>query len=475
MANANILSKRYATRQINEIFSDVNKVIAERKFWISVMKNQQRHGVDIPDEAIKKYRNAVEKIDLLRIRDIEKKTRHDVKARIEAFNEAADAGQYIHLGMTSRDLTDNVEQVLIKKASQIILGKFAAILKRLIDMAEKYKSTVITARTHHQPAQPTLLGKRFATWAEELALHLEDFEQFINNYPMRGIKGPAGTRADMINLLGSGKKVDMLEAELAKELGFTYLMISTGQVYPRSLDHSLISKIALLTSPVENMAKTIRLMAGLGLVTEGFKKGQTGSSAMPHKMNCRSSERICALAKLIKGYEIVSSMNSGDQWEEGDVSCSVVRRVIIPDTFYAADGFCETTLTVLDGFGVFEAAINNELNTYGPFLSTTALLAAAVEAGVGRENAHEIIKEVTINAARIMKSTGEIPEVAAQIALREEFAEKGFTKNEIVMIIERAKKSTGDSDGQIGRVKSKADEILNRHQKWTEYKPVEIL
>ncbi|MCK4520964.1 MAG: adenylosuccinate lyase, partial [Nanoarchaeota archaeon] len=374
MSNQNILSERYAAKPINDIFSERGKSIAERELWIAVMKSQKELGVDIPSEAIEKYEKAKDDIDLELIKSIETTTKHDVKAKIEAFVKAAGAGEHIHKGMTSRDLTDNVEQMQIKKASGIIFGKYVSVLRHMVDKAKEYKNIILTARTHHQAAQPTLLGRRFSMWAEELLSHLNGFESFTETYPLRGIKGPVGTQFDMLTLLGDDKKVAKLEKRVAEELGFKKVLDSTGQMYPRSLDYALVSNLALLSSACENFAKGIRLMSGYELVTEGFKEGQVGSSAMPHKMNTRSSERICSFSELLKMYADGASRLSGDQWEEGDVSCSALRRVIIPDSFYTSDGLCETTLTVLNNMGAYPAVIDKETDKYLPFLATTEIL-----------------------------------------------------------------------------------------------------
>jgi len=281
-----------------------------------------------------------------------------------------------------------------------------SVLRHYVEKAEEYKHIEITGRTHHQAAQTTLLGRRFAMWAEELYTHLTEFEAFLNNYPLRGMKGPVGTQFDMLNLLGSAEKVDALEREVADQLGFTRTLDAPGQVYPRSLDYKLVSHLVALGSACENFAKTMRLMAGYELVTEGFLRGQVGSSIFPHKMNTRSSERICAFAELLKMYADGASRLAGDQWEEGDVSCSAMRRVIIPDSFYTTDGLIETTLTVLNGMGPYPAVITKEVDRYLPFLATTEMLAIAVRHGIGREEAHSTIKRHAIGEALNMREKG---------------------------------------------------------------------
>jgi adenylosuccinate lyase len=224
---------------------------------------------------------------------------------------------------------------------------------------------------------------------------------------LRGIKGPVGTGQDMLDLLGGDpSKVDALERRVAEFLGFDRVLTSVGQVYPRSLDYDVVSAVVQLAAAPSSLAKTIRLMAGHELATEGFQPGQVGSSAMPHKMNTRSCERINGLAVVLRGHASMVGELAGDQWAEGDVSCSVVRRVALPDAFFAADGLFETFITVLDSFGAYPAVIARELDRYLPFLATTKVLMAAVRAGVGRETAHEVIKEHAVAVAVGMREQG---------------------------------------------------------------------
>lgn len=472
----NVLALRYATSRIKEIFSEKGKILLERKLWISIMEMMKKLGIKIPAADIRKFKKAKGKIDLALINEIEKKTRHDIKAKIEAYIIAADAGQHIHKGMTSRDLTDNVEQIQIIRASRIIFGKYVSVLRHLLDKAEKYRVVIITARTHHQPAQPTTLGRRFSMWAEELLFHLENFEFFLANYPWRGIKGPVGTQFDMLNLLGNSGKARSLEGEVAEKMGLWTISDSPGQVYPRSLDYALLSHLALLSSACENFALTMRLMAGHELVTEGFKKDQVGSSAMPHKMNTRSSERICSFAELLKTHANGGSRLSGNQWEEGDVSCSALRRAIIPDAFFASDGLCETTLTVLNEMGAYPAIINAELEYYLPFLATTEILMMAVKKGMGRETAHKIINKHAVAEALRMRGTGSRKNCFADKLVEEpEFAEKGVVKKDIENALADKRHFIGNADKQIDAVVSSAGCLISRYEKESKYEPRKIL
>ena len=348
-----VLASRYASRELTSLWSPAHKVVLERQLWIAVLTAQAGLGVDVPADAIAAYTSVIDDVDLDSIRDRERVTRHDVKARIEEFNALA-GHQQVHKAMTSRDLTENVEQLQVRDSLLIVRGKAVALLARLGRLAAEHTDLVITGRTHNVAAQATTLGKRFASAAEELLLAVERLEELIARYPLRGIKGPVGTAQDMLDLLdGDAERLALLEQRVAEHLGFARVLDSVGQIYPRSLDHDVVSALVQVAASPSSLATTIRLMAGLELVTEGFRPGQVGSSAMPHKMNTRSCERVNGLAVILRGYASMTAELAGAQWNEGDVSCSVVRRVALPDAFFALDGLLETFLTVLDDFGAY--------------------------------------------------------------------------------------------------------------------------
>jgi adenylosuccinate lyase len=476
MVNPNVLSQRYATRKMNAIFSEEGKAEYERDFWLAVLKAQKELGLEIPQEAIEAYEEAKTEIDLGLIKEIEMRTKHDVKAKIEAYNLASGGYEYLHLGMTSRDLTDNVEQLQIRKAGRLILGKYVSVLRHFLDKADEYRHIELTARTHHQAAQPTLLGRRFAMWAEELHTHLVDYEEYLNTYPLRGIKGAVGTQFDMANLLSSPEKANLLEKKVAQSLGFKETLDAPGQIYPRSIDYKLTSHLATLASACESFAKTIRLMAGYELVTEGFKEGQVGSSVMPHKMNTRSTERICAFSHLLKMYSDGASRIAGDQWEEGDVSCSALRRVIIPDAYYASDGLVETTLTVLNQMGAYPAVIEEELDRYLPFLATTSILGVGLKHGIGREKAHKIIMRHAIAEALRMRQQGTRENHLISLLTQDpDFKEAGITADELNKTLKDRTRFIGNSYNQIDAVKTKAQHLIKRHATQAQYEPGDIL
>ena len=406
----NVLATRYASDQMKHIWSPEHKIVQERKLWIAVLEAQRDLGVDFggddPDRVIEDYRRVIDDIDLESIAARERITRHDVKARIEEFNALA-GHEHIHKGMTSRDLTENIEQLQVLHSLELVRSRTVTTLARLTELAARYAAQPIAGRSHNVAAQVTTLGKRFATCADELLIAHARVDELIRRYPARGIKGPMGTAQDMLDLLGGDlAKLADFEQRIARGLGFAQVLRSTGQVYPRSLDFDALSALVQTAAAPSNLATSIRLMAGNELVTEGFKPGQVGSSAMPHKMNTRSCERINGLSVVLRGQLSMIGELAGDQWNEGDVSCSVVRRVALPDAFFAIDGIFETFLTVLADFGAFPAMIQAELDHYLPFLTTTKILMAAVRKGVGREDAHEAIKENAVSVALELRETG---------------------------------------------------------------------
>jgi len=388
----NVLANRYATKEMVAIFDPINKIIAERKFWITILRLQKASGLSITDSDITSYEKVVEKVDLASIEKRERANRHDVKARIEEFNSLAGL-EKIHIGLTSRDLTENIELIAIKDGLNLVRRRTLETLFLLEKSITKYEKTYMVGRSHNVAAQVTTLGKRFATCAQELLFSLASLEELIARLPLRGLKGPVGTGQDQIATLGSIKDLDKLEEKLAKEYGFENTLSSVGQIYPRSIDFEVVAKLLQIASAPSSMATTIRLMSGFGLVSEGFKSGQVGSSAMPHKMNARSSERINGMMVLLRGYTTMAADLAGDQWNEGDVSCSVVRRVVIPDAFYTIDGLLHTFMTILNEFGIYEENINKELAEQLPFLATSQILTELVKKGMGREIAHELIKK----------------------------------------------------------------------------------
>jgi adenylosuccinate lyase len=470
---ANVLASRYASPELVRLWSPEHKVVLERRLWLAVLSAQATLGVDVPDGVIEDYTRVVDQVDLESIARRERVTRHDVKARIEEF--AALAGhEHAHKGMTSRDLTENVEQLQIRDSLLLVRDRVVATLARLARLAEEHQALVMAGRTHNVPAQATTLGKRFAASAEETLIAYARLEDVIARYPLRGIKGPVGTAQDQLDLFdGDPGRLADLERLVAAHLGFDHLLTSVGQVYPRSLDFDVVSALVQICAGPSSLATTIRLMAGLELVTEGFRPGQVGSSAMPHKMNTRSCERVNGLAVIVRGHLSMVGEIAGDQWNEGDVSCSVVRRVALPDAFFAVDGLLRTLISVLDDFGVFPAVVARELERYLPFLATTRILTASVRRGVGREVAHEVIREHAVAVALLMREKGaDRNDLFDRLAADERL---GLTRDELSSLVSDRLSFTGTSVRQVDEVVRRVGEIVGRHPDAAAYSPGDVL
>jgi adenylosuccinate lyase len=467
-----VLAGRYASGELTRIWSPEHKVVLERQLWVAVLKAQRDLGVDVPDGVVEAYEKVVDQVDLASIAQRERVTRHDVKARIEEF--AALAGhEHIHKGMTSRDLTENVEQLQVRASLVLVRDRVVASLARLARLAGENQSLVMAGRSHNVAAQATTLGKRFASVADEMLVGLERLENVLARYPLRGIKGPVGTAQDQIDLLADAGALAELEHRVAQHLGFERVLTSVGQVYPRSLDFDVVSTLVQAVAGPSNLATTVRLMAGHELVTEGFKPGQVGSSAMPHKMNTRSCERVNGLAVVLRGYLSMVGELAGDQWNEGDVSCSVVRRVALPGAFFATDGLFQTFLTVLDEFGAFPAVAQRELDRYLPFLATTKVLMAAVRHGVGRESAHEAIKEHAVAVALRMREQG-----AERNDLFDRLAgdpRLGLSRGDLDALVAEPLAFTGAAVQQVQEVVRRVEAVVARYPEAAAYSPEAIL
>ncbi|MBV9845980.1 MAG: adenylosuccinate lyase [Kutzneria sp.] len=469
----NVLAARYASAELVRLWSPEHKVMLERKLWVAVLRAQSELGVDVPAAAIADYEEALDQVDLAAIAARERVTRHDVKARIEVFNALA-GHEHVHKGMTSRDLTENVEQLQVRRSLEHVRGKAAAVLARLARLGLEHTELVMVGRSHNVAAQATTLGKRFATTADELLVAFDRLESLIARYPLRGVKGPVGTAQDMLDLLdGDAGRLAELERKVAGFLGFERVLTSVGQVYPRSLDFDVLAALVQLAAAPSSLATTIRLMAGHELVTEGFRAGQVGSSAMPHKMNTRSCERVNGLMVVLRGYLSMTAELAGDQWNEGDVSCSVVRRVALPDAFFALDGLLETMLTVLDELGAYPAVIARELDRYLPFLATTKVLMAAVRAGVGRETAHEVIKDHAVAVAMDMRERGaEANDLLDRLAADNRLP---LGRERLAELLADRLSFTGVASTQVAVVADEVAKIVDRFPDAAEYRPRPIL
>ena len=471
----NVLATRYASQAMRQIWSPEAKIVAERRLWLAVLRAQADLGVDFggddPATVIADYEKVLQTVDLASIDARERITRHDVKARIEEFNALA-GHEHIHKGMTSRDLTENIEQRQVLSSLELVRERIVTALVNITRLAVQYRDLPMAGRSHNVAAQTTTLGKRFASAADELLVAYDRVDELIKRYPARGIKGPMGTAQDMLDLLdGDTAKLAALETQVADHLGFAKVFTATGQVYPRSLDYDVLAALVQAASGPSSLATTIRLMAGQELVTEGFKEGQVGSSAMPHKMNTRSCERVNGMMVILRGYAAMGADLAGAQWNEGVVFCSVVRRVALPDACYALDGMFETFLTVLDEFGAFPAVIEAELQRFLPFLTTTKVLMAAVRHGVGREAAHEAIKEHAVSVALGMRAGGGndlLDRLAADPRL-------GLSRDQLAAALDDPIELTGSARHQVDVIADRVGALAAQYPQAAAYHPGSVL
>ena len=457
----NVLAGRYASERMRALWSPERRVVLERRLWLAVLEAQRRLGLDVDGSVVEAYEAVVDDVDLESIAAREAVTRHDVKARIDEFCALAGHEQ-IHLGMTSRDLTENVEQLQVLESLNVIRDDLVAVIARLADLAERHASTPMVARTHNVAAKATTLGKRFADAAAETMLGFTRVDELLRRYPLRGIKGPVGTRLDQLDLLGSAEAVDELERIVAQHLGFGRVLDATGQIYPRSLDLDVVAALVQAVSGPASWATTVRLMAGHGLVAEGFREGQVASSAMPHKVNARSSERIGALRTVLDGHLAMAASVAGRQWNEGDVSCSAARRVMLPDAFCAADGLLHTALEVLEELHVDEAALRAEFERNMAALATTRLLTVVVRAGMGREAAHEVLAEPTRRAAQ-QAGGGEPADLDGLLDALAADQRVPLERDNMARLVAEPSQFTGTAPAQTAIVVASAREIAARH------------
>ncbi|PZS14433.1 MAG: adenylosuccinate lyase [Pseudonocardiales bacterium] len=472
MVIPDVLAARYASAELVRLWSPEHKVVLERELWLAVLRAQADLGVPVGQQVLDDYQRVVAAVDLESIAVRERVTRHDVKARIEEFNALA-GHQEIHKGLTSRDVTENVEQLQVRRSLVHVRDRCVALLARLAGRAAEYSELVMVGRSHNVAAQATTLGKRFASAADELLVAFTRLEELLARYPLRGIKGPMGTGQDILDLLGGDPAaLAQLEQRVAEHLGFGRVLRSVGQVYPRSMDHELLGALVQLAAAPSSLAITFRLMAGHELVTEGFQPGQVGSSAMPHKMNTRSCERVNGLAVVLRGYASMVAELSGSQWNEGDVSDSVVRRVALPGALFAFDGLVETFLTVLDEFGAYPAVIERELERYLPFLATTKVLIAAVRAGMGRETAHAVISEHALAVALAMREKGAGNDLLDRLA---DDSRLPLDRADLDVLLADRLPFTGAAAEQTAAIVTQVATLVSRHPDAATYRPGPIL
>ncbi len=447
----NPLCKRYASREMQHIFSDDMKFSTWRRLWIALAESEKELGLNITDEQIDEMKQHITDIDYETAAKREKEVRHDVMAHIYTFGLACPkARPIIHLGATSCYVGDNTDIIQQKAALELIRQKLLTAISALADFAEKHKALNCLAYTHFQAAQPTTLGKRSTLWLQDLMMDLEHIDFVLGNLKLLGCRGTTGTGASFLELFdGDHEKVKKLEALIAKKMGFDCAYAVSGQTYTRKVDYFTLSALSGIAQSAHKFSNDIRLMSHLKEVDEPFEAGQVGSSAMAYKRNPMRSERIASLARYVIADAMNPAMTASEQWFERTLDDSANRRISIPEAFLAVDGILTLVINIVKGMTVYPGMINRHLMDELPFIATENILMYSVKKGGDRQTLHEAIRRHSVAAAKAIKESGADNDLIDRIAADPVF---NITKDEILKII--------DEGGFTGRAKEQTEEYI---------------
>ena len=424
------LSTRYASDDMQYIFSDNNKFRTWRKLWISLAKAEKACGLNITDEQIAQMEANKDNVDYERAAEWERKVRHDVMAHIHTFGEQCPKAEpIIHLGATSCYVGDNTDVIILKQASETVLKKAAAVMKNLAEFAEKYKSLPCLAYTHLQPAQLTTVGKRATLWMYELSMDIKELEHRVSELKMLGSKGTTGTQASFMELFGNDEeKVKKVEELIAADYGFDGVVAVSGQTYSRKVDAYFLSVLSGFAQSAYKFSNDMRLLQSFEEIEEPFGKSQVGSSAMPYKRNPMRCERISALARYVITDSLNPAFTAGTQWFERTLDDSANRRISTSEAFLAIDAILNIYINVTSGMVVYDKVINRRVMEKLPFMATENIMMRAVEAGGDRQELHERLRVHSHAAAANVKLEGKENDLIKRIAEDSAF---GLTEEEI--------------------------------------------
>ncbi len=415
----NPLHERYASREMAALFSASNRYLTWREIWIALAESQSELGLPIRAEQLAALRAAAPELDLARVAEIEQQTRHDVVAHLRHFAEQAarhepSAGGILHLGATSAFVTDNTDLLLARRALELLERRLAATLEALAQFARRFRALPCLAYTHFQPAQLTTVGKRACLWAQDFALDQRELRHRLAHLPCRGVKGTTGTQASFLTLFeGDSAKVRELDRRLASRLGFASSIPVSGQTYARKLDSQILATLAGIAESCHKMGTDIRLLQGVGELAEPFDSTQVGSSAMAYKRNPVRSERMCGLARRILTDSLNGPINASTQWLERSLDDSANRRLVLPDSFLAADAVVSLAAHIAAGLRVDEGVVAARVERELPFMATETLLMQAALRGGDRQHLHERIRQLSFAAQAEVARGGANPLLAA--------------------------------------------------------------
>ena len=446
------LSERYASREMQYIFSPEKKFRTWRKLWIALAETEKELGLPITQEQIDELKAHKDDINFDVAKDREKLVRHDVMSHVYAYGlQCPNAKGIIHLGATSCYVGDNTDIILMTEALKLVRKKLVNVMAELASFAEKYKDQPTLAFTHFQPAQPTTVGKRATLWLMELKLDLDDLDYVISSMKMLGSKGTTGTQASFLELFdGDHEKCRRADQMIAEKMGFTGCFPVSGQTYSRKVDSRVLSVLAGIAQSAHKFSNDIRLLQHLKEVEEPFEKNQIGSSAMAYKRNPMRSERIASLANYVMADMMNPMLVASTQWFERTLDDSANKRLSIPEGFLAVDGILDLYLNVVDGLVVYPKVIEKRLMSELPFMATENIMMDAVKAGGDRQELHERIRELSMEAGRNVKAEGKDNNLLELIA-----ADPSFN-----LTLEELKK-TMDPKKYVGRAPQQVEEFLD--------------
>ncbi len=447
------LSERYASKEMQYIFSPDMKFRTWRKLWIALAETEKELGLNITQEQIDELKAHAEDINYEVAQAREKEVRHDVMSHVYAYGmQCPKAKGIIHLGATSCYVGDNTDIIVMTKALRLVKKKLVNVIKELADFADKYKAQPTLAFTHFQPAQPTSVGKRAALWMQEFCLDLEDLDHVLSNMKLLGSKGTTGTQASFLELFdGNQEVIDQIDPMIAQKMGFQECYPVSGQTYSRKVDTRAANVLAGIAASAHKMSNDIRLLQHLKEVEEPFEKGQIGSSAMAYKRNPMRSERIASLSRYVMIDALNPAITSATQWFERTLDDSANKRISIPEAFLAVDGILDLCLNVVDGLVVYPKVIEKRLMSELPFMATENIMMDAVKAGGDRQELHERIRTLSMEAGKNVKVEGKENNLLELIA-----ADPAFN-----MTLEELRK-TMEPARYIGRSKEQVEAFLSK-------------
>ena len=402
------LSERYASKEMQYIFSPDKKFRTWRKLWIALAETEKELGLDITDEQIEELKAHADDINYDVAKEREKVVRHDVMSHVYAYGkQCPKAKGIIHLGATSCYVGDNTDIILMSEALEIVRKKLINVIAELAKFADEHKNLPTLAFTHFQPAQPTTVGKRATLWMQEFMMDLEDLEYVKGSLKLLGSKGTTGTQASFLELFdGDQETIDKIDPMIAKKMGFETCYPVSGQTYSRKVDTRVVNVLAGIAASAHKMSNDIRLLQHLKEIEEPFEKTQIGSSAMAYKRNPMRSERIASLSRYVMVDAMNPAITSATQWFERTLDDSANKRLSVPEGFLAIDGILDLCLNVVDGLVVYPKVIEKRLMSELPFMATENIMMDAVKAGGDRQELHERIRELSMEAGRNVKENG---------------------------------------------------------------------